>query len=101
MLRTVVSGFALTLYVADPLPVPEAGDENDTQASFPIAAQVQPAGSVTTMLPLPPVDGIDRAAVEIDAVQVVEGAAWLTVTDLPATVSVALRAVDVVLAATV
>jgi hypothetical protein len=64
------------------------------------ALQGQPAVAVTPTLPLPPPALNDALLEERAYVHVVDPAAWLTVKGLPAIVSVPLREVVALLAAT-
>ena len=85
-----------TVMVTKPLPLPllplvmvsQEDDWDDVQA--------QPLVVVTEMLALPPAAAIERADGDTEKLQ--GAASWVTVTDCPATVSVALRGLVVVFA---
>jgi hypothetical protein len=99
-LRDVLEVFAVAVTVTVPLPEPLAPLAMVSHDAFSVAVQVQPVPAATVTVPLPPltatlwVEG-DRA--------MLQGAtpAWVTVTVLPPTVSVALREALVVLAVAV
>jgi hypothetical protein len=96
-LRCVVVGFAVTLNVTEPLPVPVAPELIVIQPA--LLAALQPQAAVTATLPLPALEVMVADAGEIVGTH---GApAWLTVNVEPAIVKVPVRLVVALLAATV
>jgi hypothetical protein len=96
--RALVVGFAVTLYVTAPLPLPLAPALIEIHDALLLAVQAQPVVAVTVTVPVPPA-----------AVAFAEGAeivgphgtpAWVTVKVRPATVRVPVRDAVVVFAAT-
>jgi hypothetical protein len=97
--RGLVVGFAATLYVTDPFPLPVAPALMVIQATLLVAVHAQPAAAVTVTVPLPP------AAVAFADGAPIVGAhgvpACVTVKVAPAIVSVPVRLVVPAFAATV
>jgi hypothetical protein len=96
--RAVVVGFAVTVYVTDPLPLPVAPALMVTQAALAVAVHAHPVGEVTaTVFVL----AAKPTLADTGAIVGAQGApAWVTVKVLPPTVSVPVRAVVVGLAVT-
>ena len=90
---------ANTEYVTVPVPVPLLPEVIVIQLALVVADQVQPAGAVTATLPLEATAARDWVAGEI--VQVQAAPAWVTVCVWPATVTVPVRGLVAVFAATV
>ena len=90
--RADAFGFAATLKLAEPLPLPLAPLVTAIQLSLLVADHGQPPGDVTSVEPVPPAAVTDSAAEEIEYVHPTP--AWVTVKVCPATVSVPLRGVE-------
>jgi hypothetical protein len=89
--RALLVVFDVAVSVTLPLPLPLAGD-TVIHVDDVVASQVQPAGEVTLTVALPPLAGAVTVVGDTVKLQVAPG--WLTVTDWPATVTVAVRALD-------
>ena len=96
-MREVVPVLAAMLNVTVPGPVPLAPAVTVTHAASLLAVHAQPLGAVTVTEPDPPVAA--SAWLVAESVEVHVTPAWVIVTVWPAIVSVAVRAVALVLAA--
>jgi hypothetical protein len=96
--RAVVVGFAVTLYVTDPLPLPVAPALMVIQAALSVAVHAHPVTAVTaTVFVL----AAKPTLADTGAIVGAQGApAWVTVNVLPPIVSVPVRAVVVGFAVT-
>ncbi len=98
-IRDSVVVLGATVNAKLPEPEPLVGLETVTHDAPPVAVQLHPAVVVTVAVPLPPAADIDRPLGEMVYEQGV--AAWLTVSVLPPTVTVPVRATVPVFGATV
>lgn len=89
--RALLVVFAVVFSVTLPLPLPLDGD-TVIHVEDVVASQAQPAGEVTVTAALPPLAGAVMLVGDTEKLHVAPG--WLTVTDWPATVTVAVRALD-------
>ena len=96
--RALVVGFAVTLYVTVPLPLPLLPALIEIQDALLLAVQAQPVVAVTVTVPLPPAAVAFAEGEEIVGIHGVP--AWVTAKVAPAIVSVPLRDAVVVFAAT-
>ena len=96
--RLVVTVFAATSNVTEPLPDPVAPAVTVIHAALLAAVHAQPVAAVTLLPPLPPAAVKDWPTGEIDGAQ--EAAAWVTVNVAPAMVRVPVRIDATVFAAT-
>ena len=94
--RADAFGFAATLKLAEPLPLPLAPLVTVIQLSLLVADHGQPPGDVTLVEPVPPAAATDNAFEEIEYVHPTP--ACVTVKVCPATVSVPPRCVELALA---
>ena len=96
--REVVVVFAATSYVTEPLPVPVAPALIVIHATLLVALHAQPVAAVTVTVPEP---ATSDTLADVGAIVGVQGAAaWFTVKVLPPIVTVPVREVVVVFAAT-
>ena len=89
-----------TEYVTVPLPLPLLTEVIVIQLALVVADQAQPAGAVTATLPLEATAARDWVAGESVQVQGGGAASWVTVCVWPATVTVPVRGLVAVFAAT-
>jgi hypothetical protein len=94
-------GFGLTMYSSEPLPVPATGWTSQIHESPLSAIHLHPAGAWMVRVAVPPVVGNEALVVGRSIEHVVTTAAWVTVNVCPATVTVPVRALAPLLAATV